>query len=452
MSPLSSASPAWPATDDLLARRTLRRIAWRLLPFLGLLYIVAYLDRINISFAALQMNQDLGLSAAAYGTGAGLFFLGYVLFEVPSNLILQRVGARLWIARIMVTWGLISMAMALVRSETSFYLLRFLLGVAEAGFFPGIILYLTGWFPRRERARAVALFATATALAGLIGSPLSGALLELDGWWGWRGWHWLFVAEGVPAVLLGLLVLVKLPDRPDQARWLPPDERAWLNRTLHQERQAARDQTRHTLREALTDHRVWGLGLVYLCMVIGMYGIALWLPQMLRALTAADDFTLGLLNALPFLAAGVGMVVIGWHSDRRGERRWHVAGSLVLAAAGAGLAAATQSLPLALLAFSIAAIGVWGVMGPFWALATALLSGTAAAAGIALINALGNVGGFLGPYLMGWLKQTTASFSAGLTVVALILLAGCALVLMLRLPRQMAAAADVPAGSSDPAA
>ena len=321
MSPVSSAPPAWPATDALLARRTLRRIAWRLLPFLGLLYIVAYLDRINISFAALQMNQDLGLSAAAYGTGAGLFFLGYVLFEVPSNLILQRVGARLWIARIMVTWGLISMAMALVRSETSFYLLRFLLGVAEAGFFPGIILYLTGWFPTSERARAVALFATATALAGLIGSPLSGALLELDGWWGWRGWHWLFVAEGVPAVLLGLVVLIKLPDRPDQARWLPPDERDWLNRTLQQERQAARDQTRHTLREALTDHRVWGLGLVYLCMVIGMYGIALWLPQMLRALTAADDFTLGLLNALPFLAAGVGMVVIGWHSDRRGERR-----------------------------------------------------------------------------------------------------------------------------------
>ena len=440
MSAEPPARPAWPDTDDLLARRTLRRIVWRLIPFLCLLYIVAYLDRINVGFAALQMNRDLQLSAAAYGTGAGLFFLGYVLFEIPSNLILQRVGARLWIARIMVSWGLISMAMAAARSEWSFYLLRFLLGVAEAGFFPGIVFYLTGWFPARDRARALALFATATALAGLIGSPLSGALLALDGWWGWRGWHWLFVAEGVPAVLLGLAVLVTLPDRPDQARWLPPDECAWLTGTLQRERHAARTQTRQTLREALTDWRVWGLGVVYLCMVVGMYGIALWLPQMLRALTDADDFSLGLLNAVPFLAAAVGMVLIGWHSDRRGERRLHVAGSLALAAAGAALAAGVDTLPLALLAFSLAAVGVWGVMGPFWALATSFLGGTAAAGGIALINSLGNVGGFLGPYLMGWLKQATAGYGAGLSAVAVILLAGGALVLALRSPRQMAAA------------
>nr|WP_207280539.1 MFS transporter [Thiocystis violacea] len=415
--------------SDPLARQTIRRLTWRLIPFLGLLYIVAYLDRINISFAALQMNQDLGLSAVAYGTGAGLFFLGYVLFEIPSNLILQRIGPRIWIARIMVSWGLISTAMALTQGETSFYVLRFLLGVAEAGFFPGIILYLTGWFPARDRARAMALFATATALAGVIGSPLSGALLELDGAWGGRGWHWLFVLEGLPAVLLGVVVLFKLPDRPDQARWLPQDERDWLKRTLEREREANSARQRQTLGEALGSLDVWRLGLVYFCMVIGMYGIGMWLPQMLRVMTSASDFTLGLLNALPFLAAALGMVLIGWHSDRRGERRWHVAGSLALAATGALWAAATQSLPLALLAFSLAALGVWGVMGPFWALATSFLSGTAAAGGIALINSLGNVGGFVGPYLMGWLKQMTASYSAGLVAVAVILLAGGALVL-----------------------
>jgi MFS transporter, ACS family, tartrate transporter len=421
-----------PPERHALARQTLRRITWRLIPFLCLLYIVAYLDRINVSFAALQMNRDLGLSAVAYGTGAGLFFLGYVLFEIPSNLLLQRFGPRIWIARIMVSWGLLSMAMALTRDETSFYLLRFLLGVAEAGFFPGIILYLTAWFPARERARAIALFASASALAGLLGSPLSGALLELDGWLGWRGWHWLFVLEGLPAALLGLVVFFKLPDCPEQARWLPEAGRDWLNQTLREEREAARAHTRHTLKDALGSGQMWLLGLVYFCMVIGMYGITLWLPQMLRALTGVSDFRLGLLNALPFLAAALGMVVIGWHSDRRNERRYHVAGSLALAALGALLAAAADSLPLALGAFAIAAVGVWGVMGPFWALATASLSGVAAAGGIALINSLGNTGGFVGPYLMGWFKQMTEGYSAGLIAVAGIALVGCGLVLLVR--------------------
>jgi ACS family tartrate transporter-like MFS transporter len=333
-----------PPLSDAEARQTLRQIAWRLIPFLGLLYITAYLDRINISFAALQMNQDLKLSAAAYGTGAGLFFLGYVLFEIPSNLILQRVGPRLWIARIMLSWGLISTGMALVRDETSFYVLRFLLGVAEAGFFPGIILYLTYWFPARERARTIANFATATALAGLIGSPLSGAILEMDGLWGWRGWHWLFVLEGLPTVLLGLVALAQLPDRPEQARWLTVPQRDWLNETLRREQEAASEHSQHTLGEALASGRVWLLGLIYLCMVIGMYGIGLWLPQMLRALTAADDFTLGLLNALPFLAATVGMVLIGRHSDSRNERPLHVAGSLALAATW-NLAGGVELLP-----------------------------------------------------------------------------------------------------------
>jgi len=419
-------------TYEPLARQTIQRITWRLIPFLCLLYLIAYLDRINISFAALQMNQDLGLGPVVYGTGAGLFFLGYVLFEIPSNLILRRVGPRLWIARIMVTWGLISMAMVFTQGPASFYVLRFLLGVAEAGFFPGIILYLTDWFPAQERARAIALFATATALAGVVGSPVSGALLEFDGYWGWRGWHWLFVIEGLPAVLLGIAVLLKLPDRPEQARWLPPDERDWLTQTLRRERASVQDVTHQGLIEALTSPRVWLLGLVYLCMVIGMYGIALWLPQMLRAQTSVSDVMLGLINAVPFLAAAVGMVLIGRSSDRLGERRWHVAGALGLAALGAFMAASVQGLLPTLFAFALAAIGVWSVMGPFWALATSFFGGVAAAGGIALINSLGNVGGFLGPYLMGWFKQLTDGYGAGLTAVAVISLAGAGLVLAVR--------------------
>lgn len=424
-----------PTVSPDIRQRVLRRATWRLIPFLGLLYICAYLDRINVSFAALQMNLDLKLSAVAYGTGAGVFFLGYVLFEIPSNLILQRVGPRLWISRIMVSWGLVSCAMALVQGEWSFYVLRFLLGLAEAGFFPGIILYLTGWFPARERARIIALFSTATALAGLIGSPVSGAILEMDGLWGWRGWHWLFVLEGLPAVGLGLMVLAFLPDAPEQARWLAPAERVWLVDCLQQERQAGSARSRQTLREALTCLRVWLLGLIYLCMVIGMYGLTLWLPQILQSLSQAGGLMVGVLNAVPFLAATLGMVAIGWHSDRRGERRWHVAGSLALAAAGCLWAAGTQNLGWALLAFSVAAIGVWGVMGPFWAWSTTFLSGVGAAGGIALINSLGNIGGFLGPHLMGWFKQFTASYSAGLAVVALFLMVGGLLAASVRQPR-----------------
>lgn len=267
-------------------------------------------------------------------------------------------------------------------------------------------------------------------MAGLIGSPLSGAILEMDGLWGWRGWHWLFVLEGLPAIGLGFVVLARLPDNPAQARWLSPTERDWLISTLRQEQAAPNTQRQHTLIAALTSGRVWLLGFVYLCMVIGMYGLTLWLPQMLRALTPEDSFRIGLLNALPFLAAIIGMVAIGWHSDRRCERRWHVAGSLVLAATGCLLASSTHQLWFALLAFSLATIGVWSVMGPFWALSTSFLSGAAAASGIALINSLGNIGGFIGPYLMGWLKEVTAHYGAGLLALALILVAGAGICLL----------------------
>ena len=418
--------------EDALMQRVVRRVIWRLVPFLGLAYVVAYLDRINVSFAALQMNRDLQLGAVAYGTGAGIFFLGYVLFEIPSNLFLLRVGPRLWIARIMISWGLISTATVLVSGEWSFYLIRFLLGIAEAGFFPGVVLYLTYWFPEKSRAHVISLFATATAVAGLIGSPLSGLILSMDGWGGWRGWQWLFVLEGLPAVGLGLLVLIWLPDGPAQANWLSADERERLIGTLRHEESRRSPQCRHTLREAFVTARVWLLGLVYLCMVIGMYGIALWLPQMLRAISGADDLTIGFLNALPFLAASVGMTLIGWHSDRRQERRWHVVFSLVLAAAGCALAATSDAMPVVLMAFSLAAIGVWSVIGPFWALTTSFLSGVAAASGIALINSMGNIGGFVGPYLMGWFKQATAGYGTGLMVTAGVLLLGAVLAAVVR--------------------
>jgi ACS family tartrate transporter-like MFS transporter len=422
---------------DIPARAVMRRVFWRLVPLLGLAYIVAYLDRINVAFAALQMNQDLQLGAVAYGTGAGIFFLGYVLFEIPSNLCLVRVGPRLWIARIMISWGVVSAATVLVVGEWSFYAVRFLLGVAEAGFFPGVILYLTYWFPRRDRAHVISLFATATALAGLVGSPLSGLILSLDGWGGWRGWQWLFVLEALPAVALGLGVLRLLPDGPAQARWLQPAERQWLTHTLREEANSRAKHCRRTLGQAFSSPKVWLLGLIYLCMVIGMYGITLWLPQMLRAMTGADDMTIGWMNALPFLAAAVGMSVVGWHSDRRGERRWHIVGSLILAAVGCAAAAVANSVSVLLLACSLAAIGVWAVIGPFWALTTSFLSGTAAAGGIALINSMGNVGGFLGPYLMGWFKQLTTGFGSGLFVTAGVLLLGALI------------AATVPKGQDD---
>lgn len=417
------ANPSSLATALSPERTALAKASRRLLPFLFLLYIVAYLDRINVSFAALHMNQDIGLSAAAYGLGAGLFFIGYFLFEIPSNLILARVGPRFWIARIMVTWGMVSMAMASVAGERGFYLLRFLLGLAEAGFFPGIILYLTYWFPAAERARIIALFMTATAVAGLIGSPVSGALLTLHGWLGLKGWQWLFLLEGLPAVLLGFVVWFTLPDRPRHAPWLTPQEQEALQFRLNQE--DALPQAPRSTVAALLCPTVWRLGLAYLTLVIGMYGVGMWLPQMLQSVAPVGDWGIGLLAAIPYLAAAAGMIWIGRHSDRQGERRWHGALSLLGAATGLAMAAATaHSLPLVLLSLSLAAIGIWGALGPFWAMATSFLAGPAAAAGIALINAVGNLGGFFGPYLMGRLKDLTIHYAAGLVVLAAMVATG----------------------------
>ncbi len=402
---------------------TLAKIRRRLLPFAFLLYIAAYLDRINVGFAALQMNHDLGLGDAAFGLGAGLFFLGYFIFEIPSNLILLRVGARPWIARIMISWGVVAMSMAAVRGAAGFYLLRFLLGVAEAGFFPGLILYLTYWFPAREQARSIAWFMTASALAGVIGGPFSGALLNAQGMMGLAGWQWLFIFEGLPSVILGITVLLYLPNGPRDASWMDEYDKGWLAGQLALDAQGVRE---HTLGGALASRRTWLLALLYFTIVTGLYGVGMWLPQIVKGLGTLSDLQVGFISAIPFLAAAVAMVKVGQSSDQRGERRKHVAFAAFAGATGLIMAARVHHPLLALAALSIGAAGIWGAMGPFWSMAAENLSGAGAAAGIALINSVGNLGGFIGPYLVGVVKQMSHSFGGGLAAMALMLaLAGC---------------------------
>ena len=395
------------------------KIRLRLIPFMFLLYVVAYLDRVNVGFAALQMGPDLGFGPQVYGRGAGIFFLGYTLFEVPSNLLMVTVGARLWIARIMIVWGLVSAGMMFVDSVLLFYVSRFLLGVAEAGFFPGMILYLTYWFPASERAKAVAQFMTGTAIANVIGGPLSGLLLAMDGVMGLKGWQWLFLVEGIPAVLLGFFVLYYLTEGPAQAHWLTADERKWLIARMERDRALhAGGHDSSSFKAALTSPRVWYFGLLYFTIVVGFYGITFWLPQILKNLSGLSNIKVGLISAIPYVIAAVVMVLVATSSDRSGERRWHVAIPSFLSAVGLLLSAATRDPILSLAALSLAAAGIWGSLGPFWSLPTAFLSGAAAAGGIALINSLGNLGGFLSPMLIGEIRARTDSFALALFVLA----------------------------------
>jgi MFS transporter, ACS family, tartrate transporter len=398
-------------------QRTLRKISWRIVPFIMLLYFIAYIDRVNIGFASLTMNKDLGFSSAVFGFGAGIFFLGYFLFEVPSNVILERVGARLWIARVMITWGIISAVFAFIQGETSFYVLRFLLGAAEAGFFPGIILYLTYWFPRAERARIVSLFMMAVPIATVIGGPISGALLGLHGVAGIAGWRWLFILEGLPALLLGVVALAFLTDRPKDAPWLSPSERSALEERLATEAEATRAYGFASLREALTEPQVLILGLLYFCIVVGLYGIGFWMPQVLKSF-GLSDVRIGFLTALPYLVAAIGMVLFGRHSDATCERIWHVALPLFVAAAAFAWSAGAVPLGVVMLALSIATLGIYAAIGTFWSLPTSILTGTGAAAGLALINSIGNSGGFVGPFVVGWLKGTSGGFAGALLFLA----------------------------------
>lgn len=395
----------------------LRKVAWRLIPFMTLLYFVAFLDRVNVGFAALTMNADLGLTPRMFGFASGIFFIGYVIFEVPSNMVMERVGARLWIARIMITWGLLSAGTAFVSSPNQLYVLRFLLGVAEAGFFPGMILYLTYWFPAAWRARILSTFMIALPISNVIGSPVSTAILSVQAR-GLHGWQWMFLLEGIPAVLCGFAVLLFLRDGPAKATWLTSDEKAWLQSELARER-AVHGTAAHSSFAALREPRVWGFGLIYFGMLVGMYGFGFWLPQIVKGLGNLSNFEVGLAAALPYAVAALTMYLWGRHSDRTGERTWHIALPAFVGAVGLALSAYLGDTPvLALAALCLSAIGCYAALPIFWTLPTAMLAGGAAAAGIALVNSIGNIGGFLGPTLVGYVTDATGSYGAALSVLA----------------------------------
>lgn len=410
----------------MIERRAYRRVTWRLIPFLFACYVAAYLDRVNVGFAKLQMLADLQMSETAYGIGAGIFFIGYFLFEVPSNLILHRTGARAWIARIMVTWGLLSAATMWVTSATAFYALRFLLGIAEAGFFPGIVLYLTQWYPAPRRARIMALFMTAIAISGVIGGPVSGWILsEMAGKNGWAGWQWLYLLEGIPAVLLGVATYFYLDDSIEGARWLPDDEKAVLRAQL---RADPAGEEHVSVMATLRDSRVVLLAALYFCSILGLYGLAFWMPQLIRTLGVAEPWRVGMLSAIPYGVATVAMVLAGQSSDRRGERRWHLVGSALIGALGLVGAAWFRTEPVAgMIAFSVAAAGILSLPPLFWTIPTTLLRGVSAAAGIAAINSVGNLSGFVSPYMIGAITDATGEATIGLYVLAASLVASAGL-------------------------
>ncbi len=409
-----------------------RKIRWRLLPYLLLLYVIAWFDRVNVGFAALQMNADLNFTPEIFGFGAGIFFLGYALCEVPSNLILVRVGARRWIGRIMITWGIVSVAMMFVRDTTSFYTLRFLLGVAEAGFLPGILYYLSAWFPRRERARAVSWFMVGIPLSTVFGGPIAGLLLGLDGWHGLQGWQWLFLLEGLPAVILGITTWLYLPDGPQDARFLTDAEKARVKAELHAETLATEAQHAPGLRLALMHPTVWWLCLVLFACQCGSYGLTLWIPQIVKGISGASELQVGFISALPYVAAALAMLALGASSDRRNERFFHVALPSLLGAVGFAASALLISPVPGMIALTIAAVGDLSTRGPFWALPSRFLAGSALAAGIALINTMGSLGGFVGPYAVGYIKQRTGSFTGGLLLLAGLLVVAAVVTLALR--------------------
>ena len=415
------------AAKSELETSTIRAISWRLIPFLVLAYFFSYLDRVNLGFAALTMNAELKFSPTIFAWGAGIFFIGYFIFEVPSNLALEKFGASRWIARIMVTWGIISALMSLVSGEWSFYILRFLLGVAEAGFFPGIILYLTYWYPAEYRARFLAAFAIAVPVSTVIGAPASGLLLGLDGAMGLKGWQWLFIIEGVPSVLLGIVTWFYLTDRPERADWLTAEQKAWLASKLNAEIAAKQAAKRLTLGEALSSPKVIMLSLVYFGFVGSLYGMQFWLPQIVKAFGLTNAQT-GFVTAIPYVFGTIAMILWARHSDASRERVLHVGAPLLLTAFALAASSTISDPVMTMVVLTVAAIGVFCTFGVFWTLPTAWLSGTAAAGAIALINSIGNLAGFGGPYLIGWVKEATGNTSTGLLVLAVLPLIGGLLV------------------------
>jgi D-galactonate transporter len=419
---------------------TLAKVTKRLVPFLILCYFVAYLDRVNVGFAALTMNQDLGLSQTAFGFGAGIFFLAYFVFEVPSNLMLERFGARKWIARIMVTWGILSGLMAFIPdiakatgmgNENTFYLIRVLLGVAEAGFFPGIIFYLTLWFPAEYRARIVGYFMAAIPLSTVIGAPISGLVLSMHGLGGLAGWQWLFVLEAVPALILAGVVFFYLTDRPADADWLAPDERNWLAERLTLERKQRETAHEYTVGQVLVNPKVIALSLVYFGAVAMNYGLGFFLPQIVKSF-GLTTFMTTVVAAIPYAVGTFAMIWWGLRSDHVGERRWHTAIPLLIAAAGIAASTVLDDPTLKMISFCVAGFGIFACLPVFWTLPTAFLSGAAAAAGIAVVNSIGNLAGFAGPFAMGWIKDHTGSYTGGLLLLAGLGIIAVGIVLSLR--------------------
>jgi MFS transporter, ACS family, tartrate transporter len=395
----------------------LRKLIWRLMPFLFISYVVSYVDRLNVSIAALTMSHDLAMTPRVLGLGFGIFSVGYVSCEIPSNLMLHRFGARRWIARIMISWGIVSAGTALVSGATGFFAARFLLGVAEAGFVPGICYYLTLWFPNEWRGKAMVAFLIAVPVSGVIGSPLSGALLGLEGTWGLHGWQWLFIIEGLPAVICGIVCLWVLTDRPETAGWLTEAERTWLTGTLSQERSRLAERHSYSIRQVLTNGRVITLALINFCYIVGTYGISAWMPQAVKGF-GLSNFAVGVVVAIPYAFASVAMILWARHSDATLERTWHVAGAGILTAIGLAVSGNMSSPLLAMIALTIGLMGNYAFFATFWTIPPSFLAGQAAAAGFALIISVGNLGGLVGPYVLGWSVEVTHSFTLGFTLMA----------------------------------
>lgn len=412
-----------------LERATLSKVAWHLMPLLIGAFIISYLDRVNVGFAAITANKDIGLSATMYGFGAGLTFIGYCLFEVPSNLALERFGARKWLARIMVTWGIIGCGMAWAFDALTFCVLRFLIGAAEAGLFPGVILYLTYWIPARHRARYIGTFALGMTLANVIGAPVSGLLLEMNGFLGLRGWQWLYLLESIPAVLLGITFYVVLPDRPADAKWLTAEQKTWLQNELDQGEDGERSAGHRTSLTIIADRRVLILAAVFFLTAVPSYGLGLWLPQIIKSV-GFSNFATGLLAAIPFIFGSIAMIVVGRLSDRRGERIWHTVVPTMLACAGLLIGALATAPALQLPAICVAAAGIYGIKGPFLALISHSFTSSTAAAGIAAVSMIGNLSGFVAPYMMGVVIDLSGSYRYGLVGLAAQALLGAIILLM----------------------
>jgi ACS family tartrate transporter-like MFS transporter len=421
---------------NTVADRARRRIMRRLMPYLFLLYIIAFLDRVNLSYAALEMKGDLGFTPEVLGFGAGIFFIGYFLLEIPGSILVEKWSARGWIARIMISWGILAVLMGFIHTTTQFYLVRFLLGAAEAGFFPGIIVYLSHWFRHEDKAKAVAMFMAAIPISNIIGSPISGLLLRIN-WLGLAGWRWLFVLEGAPAVIFGVVTIFYLSDWPHQAKWLPDDERQWLVSELEREKEAKQGADAHRILQALRHREVILLSLAYFFIITGLYGLIFWMPTIIKKASGSSNLVVTLIAALPYCAGLIAILVVGWSSDRTRERRWHAALSMMTAGLGLLLSVVLQTdLALAVLMFCLAAAGMYASFPGFWALPTSFLSGTAAAASIGLINSIGNLGGFVGPYVVGYVNKMTNSFVGGVLYLSLSALIGAGFILCLRATKQ----------------